>query len=673
MTNRHVSSLLVVAKGLLIEALVLDKTLQKGLARDARRLESLCVEHGDSVFTLLLPAGCKVLDQALDTGFLPPIRLPLFGGVGGTIIPRLFQGIWLKVFDSSGCLKASIDPTFVLILRSLLLLGSKVNMACAPSRVYNTTEEFFHVESSLPKPNSDIWHSESLDFSRVDCGSLLDLDQPGFSGSGCFIAKLAAIDRHLLDTCQRVADSVASSLGSFEPSELEFKHGPGATAEAKRGSSYKYSFPTWSSRLDAVFPWDLYGISSHGVLGLDNVQDLTPDEVDQPSRLLTVPKTAKGPRLIAAEPTANMYIQQGIANLLVSRIDAMPDSLGGSIKFHNQSISGDLALSASKKRNLATVDLKSASDRLSCWLVQRLFRGNLSLLKAASSSRTRYLRNDVDKKHPTVIELRKFATMGSALTFPVQSLSFFVLAVSATLYAEWHKWRDMSAKTPTWKDVASRVQVYGDDIILPVEALEHLERLIALVGLAVNRGKTFGGKNFRESCGVDGFQGYDVTPVKPRQFPVDDEPASIIAAIDTANLFHSKGLWYAAAAVKSLVRLTDDQVPLVGMDVGTWGDKSYAASNPSLDAEVRLALRSHRTRWNRDLHRHEYLVWQPKAVVRRTRRFEGPENLLQYFLEDPSGQILTNWQSGVNSVSDAALGLRWVAADALASAGSGRG
>jgi hypothetical protein len=78
--------------------------------------------------------------------------------------------------------------------------------------------------------------------------------------------------------------------------------------------------------------------------------------------------------------------------------------------------------------------LKSASDRISCWVIERLFRRSPSLLSALYATRTRWITQSLDKKSPEACRLRKFSTMGSAVTFPVQTILFSVLAVSSVLY-----------------------------------------------------------------------------------------------------------------------------------------------------------------------------------------------------------------------------------------------
>ena len=661
MTKGHVQQFLETVHGILLDAESLDSNLRKGLDRDLSRLTSLSIEHGDSVFTLLLPAIGKQLDAALDRGFLPLLGLPLAGRVNTrTVIPRLFSGIWLKVFDIHGCLRQEFDPTFVLILRQLLFIGAKLRIDCTPSAVFRTTKEFFDVESKIT-PAPPPWRGNGIDLPQSGVGSLLDLhptecDQPS-------LFETDDAERSLLGLCQRVADRVSSSFGEFLPQDWSFRHGPGATAEAPRGRGYKYSFPAWCNRLEAIFPYWEYGVPNSAVL-LESytVEDGIPESAYPPSsegasRLIAVPKTQKGPRLIAAEPTANQWAQQCIADFLTAkiaedaRLPAGRRTLSASLDFRDQSKNGRLALESSRTAAYATVDLKEASDRLSCWLVQRLWRKNYSVLGAMIASRTRFLLNSVDKKQPAITELRKFATMGSALTFPIQSIAFFVLSISAGLYT-----RKLDAKH--WKTLCKEVRVFGDDIIVPRDWLENLVHLLHMVGLKENPQKTFGGSNFRESCGVDAFRGYDVTPVKIKAFPTESRPGTVVSAIDTANNLFLRGLWHASKAYRSLVPpALSSRILTVRTGSGVWGDQSFVGSDvPS------------RKRWNDDLHRYEVSALQPISVKSRrhsSSRFEGYANLLQFFTEDPTDQFLSDWQSGLSSVAEAGIGRRWVAVEGL--------
>lgn len=139
MTKRHVESLLLLSRGILQDAVSLDNRLAKEVERDYQSLCSLSVEHGISLFTVFLPAMCKPLDRGLDSGRLGVLTGPLTRKVkGSSVIPRLFGGIWMRVFDKSGCLlnSESMDPTFVLILRQLLLVGKKVEVPSSSKAKY---------------------------------------------------------------------------------------------------------------------------------------------------------------------------------------------------------------------------------------------------------------------------------------------------------------------------------------------------------------------------------------------------------------------------------------------------------------------------------------------------------------------------------------------------------
>jgi len=661
MTKGYVDAFLEVIDGVLRDAVTLDHTLHKGCERDKTRLASLVSKHGHSVFTLLLPAIGKVLDQALDSGLLPLIGLPLAGRINTrTTIPRLFQGIWLKVFDISGCLKQEIDPTWVLLLRQLYYAGAKELIECSPSAVFRTTKEFFDVESSLP-PAGPIWDSAIDNVDRGMCGSLLDRI-PYDRDTGDLFEKPNLPDIALLTLCQRVADRVVASMGSFSPHRYDFRQGPGATSETPRGRGYKYSFPAWSPRLEDLFPFDEFGVPNSSVLAGDQSDRERPSEVEGHSRLVDVPKTAKGPRLIAAEPGSNQWCQQcGLsyfrevlrsdATARVRRDGALRLPINGpwdAIDFRNQDASRALARDSSLSASHATIDLKSASDRLSCWLIQRLFRANLSVLQLLVATRTRYMYNGLDKKYPSHIKLRKFATMGSALTFPVQSISFFILTISALLFERgWDASR--------WRSVCPEVRVYGDDIIVPIEGHKRLVGLLQLVGLAVNPQKTFFGRNFRESCGMDAFRGVDVTPVKVRRLPSKPRFGDVISMIDTSNEAFLKGLWWMASAIESAVpQNLRKEIPVVRASSGLWGVKSFCGG-----------MTTARKRWNHDLQRDEVLLLQPKAVVRKTQRHESDANLLQFFTEDPVGSLLSEWSSGMVGTAEAGLGRRRVGVEEL--------
>ncbi|DAD49989.1 TPA_asm: RNA-directed RNA polymerase, partial [ssRNA phage Esthiorhiza.2_31] len=649
MSKRYEEAYLRMVQGVFLDALTLDPTLHKSFERDLLRLKALIRQNGIPVFMIWLPAIDKALCRALDSNFLPSLQLPLTGKRNGkSRIPKLFQGIWMKIFDDSGCLMQDCDPTFVLLLRQLLSGFSKMRMEAPESALYRTTGDFFHVESNIPPPHP-LWDGDGSNIDVIDPGSLLDLDP----GVGDLYGDSSPTNISiLLDTCQRLADVVASSFGVYSPGESAFRHGRGATSEFRRGEGYKYSFPAWSSRLEYVYPYNEFGTSNSSLLGDISQFEVTPPSSDGQSRLIPVPKTHKAPRLIAAEPAANQWCQQNLLNFFVDALSvdrqSKRPSIGLSIDFERQDLSGITALESSQHGQLATIDLKEASDRLSCWLIQRLWRSNYSILSALVACRTRYLYNDVDSKLPSHIKLRKFATMGSALTFPMQSLAFFVICIASGLVHRNTMNGVHRVSLRNWRELCRDVRIYGDDLIVPVEWMTGLRSLMTAVGLKINDDKTFEGSSFRESCGIDAFRGYDVTPVKVKCFADTSKPSTVISVIDTCNLLHVKGLWHTAQSLRSSVDLRNIGVHHVSD--GYWGDVSFSGRKVS-----HLKMR-----WSPTVHRNEYLMLQPRAVSRSTRRFEGASNLLQYFTEDPTSSSLADWQSGKSAVSDAGICRRWV-------------
>jgi hypothetical protein len=381
-----------------------------------------------------------------------------------------------------------------------------------------------------------------------------------------------------------------------------FKHGPGAVAERLKQHE-KSCFPNWPHKLQNTFPFELCGKTIGSDAGMPSSHEVA-------SRLICVPKTAKGPRLIAAEPTSHQWCQQLLLRFLFVQCNS--HFHGDFIDFKNQQKSGDMVLEASLNRELATVDLSDASDRLTCWTVERIMRKNSSLLKALHAARTRYIRDEVSTV-PNFLSLRKFASQGTATTFPVMSLVMLCIAIGSTLGNERVTWARI-------RELRTKVRVFGDDIILPTYGYERLVRAMTLLQLKVNVAKSYIHGHFRESCGTDGFRGYDITPSKPKTL-VADSPASCQAVVDTSNNLFNKGFWYAS-------RTADDQLPIsvrkylriVGRnDAGFSGLSSFVGSD-----ERHLIQR-----WHHGLHRNEVRVWNLSNQTRRSER-DGFDALLDF-------------------------------------------
>jgi hypothetical protein len=722
------NGLLKVAEGVLKDYSLAYPTDVTDVARDKERLTRLTKERGLGLYTLDLPALDSALTRALESGRLI-VEGALSKRASATIlVPRIFRGLWLRIFDRCGNLMEGADPTALLFLRQLLCLGKKVEMACTPARIELALKEYYHVEQTAYVPtfswgHDDLGSDDSVSFvdlfdHSADTGRSEQLEFWEFPDS----LELVAADRTILRECQRNFDALSQAIGTFGIEEIlssiransngiGFRHGPGAVSDLT-SKEHKYDFPTWSEKLGASFPYYDYGtiLRSPGQPGSESYQDnLWPEEIPEPlgsvvegaegsadvvpglqqmaeqsgvqswseesdhvwveagtspldrfshhtsppsiheppSRLLAVPKTAKGPRLIAAEPTAHQWCQQFIKRYLEERLIGLFGT--NFVSFKNQGLSQELVSKASLDQSLATVDLSSASDRLTCWLVERAFRGNQPLLRALHATRTRWTADCVKTGKPqNFFVTKKFASQGTAVTFPVQSIIFLVIALTASGFRA-KRPEDFFCSNRFYSPIvrfSEQVRVFGDDIIIPKHGYESLCRLLHLLGLKVNQDKSFVKGYFRESCGMDAFKGVNVTPIKTKCI-VATGPQSRQSLVDYANNLHKAGFWYAAKVVESMLpEWVVNNLPVVGIGCGGDGRVSFQGTN-----------REHlRKRYNEKLHRFEYRSY---AQIVRTKRI--PTNslggVLQYFAEAP--EPTTKWEHGIHSRPKISDGLRW--------------
>jgi len=674
-----VNVLLHVVEGLHKDVLSAYPGLEVDLSRDYERLALYSQTRGIGLFTLDLPHLESLLLTGLEVGFLT-LEGPLSTAVSKRVrVPRLYSGLWLKVFDRHASLKQDVDVTALAFLRQLLVLGKKLELGCSHDRIQAAVRNYHDIERKLRHPTLR-WDEDSLGFDgtvdavhndlhlrhgvltlfpvdgdeisprqeegevthgyrtspafasgtlRLDLRDVCSGDRDSFLRSSPLFAQSAQRataseieqrlkDARLLGNIQRVADVIVGALPYLNPplfsqwleehgKGIGFKHGPGAVAERLKKHE-KSDFPNWPAKLQGTFGFEICG----SIAGSDSVRPLNHEVA---SRLIDVPKTTKGPRLIAAEPTSHQWCQQLVLRYFFESWRVLFGT--ALIDFKDQSKSGDLVLKASLDKSLATVDLSDASDRLTCWTVERIFRRNPSVLRALHAARTRYLRDDISEI-PDFLSLRKFASQGTAVTFPVMSIVMLCIALGSVMQGH--------ITLSRIRRMATQVRVFGDDIIIPAHGDEHLVRAMELLELKVNVAKSYVNGHFRESCGVDGYLGYDVTPCKPKTL-VADSPAACQAVVDNANNLYIKGYWNASTACLDLLppRLRRG-IRIVGRNAtGFSGLTSYSGSYESHLAK----------RWNSRLHRYEVRVWSLSVRTQKADR-NGFSALLDFFAQQHS-------------------------------------
>jgi hypothetical protein len=317
------------------------------------------------------------------------------------------------------------------------------------------------------------------------------------------------------------------------------KHGPGAVAD-RLTSNGKYDQRAWPLRLQRSFPADEFMFSSQREYAerKHEVNFLEPG-AEIPVRVITVPKTLKTPRVIAIEPTAMQYCQQALKRSLLSALKE-DDFLSRIIGFDDQTPNQRMARSGSLSGDLATLDLSEASDRVSNQHVRALFEDWHHLHDAVQSCRSR----KAEVPGHGVIRLAKFASMGSALCFPVEAMVFTTLIF---LGIE----RELSSplsRQQLIKLYGGKVRVFGDDLIVPRDHVLSVVDELGTFGYRVNAGKSYWTGRFRESCGREYYDGHDVSIVKVRRIlPTQRQDANgVISTVALRNLFYQDYEWATA-------------------------------------------------------------------------------------------------------------------------------
>jgi hypothetical protein len=272
--------------------------------------------------------------------------------------------------------------------------------------------------------------------------------------------------------------------------------GPGASLMAAGGDFYSKLF---AGTLTCTKPV-LYAMYRHYVSKLPlwrdaeerRAQDCEVVVVDY-NRISFVPKDNTISRTICTEPSLNMFYQLGLATFLEERLRVWGINLE-SQPFLNRK----MALRGSRDGSFATIDLSSASDSMSlkmlrCMLPKEWYE-LLLLLRA----------DYTELPDETKVPLHMVSTMGNGFTFPLQTILFS--AVVRSVY------KVMGIK-PVDGELGRTWSVFGDDIIVVAKAFTTVCRVLNLLGFCVNEKKSFKDGDFKESCGLDAYQGVDVRAV----------------------------------------------------------------------------------------------------------------------------------------------------------------
>lgn len=457
--------------------------------RDIETITRRHHEEGEPFLTITLDAFRVAFEAALEDGTWDNILIPGFRKDGR--LPAFLRGFVSLVFQKNGILRQFPDAQAVACIRQICGLTAKMRTDCKQAYVVKALASFQEVDAG------------------ATYGATADLKV-------CFALLFDGVLR-----------DVTNDISNHD---LCVKHGDGASYE-KILPNNRWNFAQWEDRMESAFPSYAYArLNANHTLSEPDVNYAEPTT---PVRVCLVPKTAKGPRTIAIEPSWRMYAQQGLLESLVRNIEKR----GLPPRFSSTVANRSAALVGSVDRKLATIDLSSASDSVSSRLVWELTGGRRIFRDALFACRS----SQALMPDGTTIVLNKFASMGSAVCFPIESMVFSAIALLALLPRRPNGQLDFSA----YRKAAASIIVYGDDIIVPSDKYMLVVEQLEAFGFQVNVKKSFHKGFFRESCGADFFMGYDVSYVKLRQ-PLSYStatPEETISTVSLRNQLAEKGRW----------------------------------------------------------------------------------------------------------------------------------
>lgn len=222
----------------------------------------------------------------------------------------------------------------------------------------------------------------------------------------------------------------------------------------------------------------------HYPLWFSTAQQCDRPLIQDSSQVTTVPKNAKTDRTIAIEPGINLWFQKGLGKMVRRRLRKCGFDLNSDVKNQRQAYLGSIS------NEVATIDMKAASDTIARRVVEEILPHDW--FSALESCRCREY-SLADITHP----YEKFSSMGNGFTFELESLIFGCAALVVCQHLH----------LPT-----DGVSVFGDDLVVPVQAVVELSEFLDFLGFTVNGSKSFSSGYFRESCGSYYFDGLDCKP-----------------------------------------------------------------------------------------------------------------------------------------------------------------
>lgn len=627
-----------------------------------RKLRKRLGSEGIGFLTKTLPAVGKCFDNTLAGGEpFDCTKHRLKPSVPGGKLPHFLGELFERVLHADGTLREDACVSSVRTIRQVSYLFYKYELPYTHEQETQVISAFEQAEKDLIESNSRI-QIAMAGRRRFETSVTKVFGADRYEANPSFILSAARLYLHRL-------------FEHFDPKDIIPRHGPGAVAQRERGPD-KYRWTKIPKRLADEFPIDAYFRASLGHV-CDSYRELPGIEDCEPSaRVVLVPKDSRGPRLISCEPAALQWIQQGLRQAIYRSVEVNPLSKDN-VFFTNQQPNQYGALLGSQPGvgdsidGYATLDLKEASDRVSVELVKTIFPEPLlaALLASRSCSTVVTEKGTNGSLNERTIQMIKFAPMGSALCFPIMALTVFSL-LRASLQCYWDACalRDSERSVDTsirgefvgqfmatavraargcrrachvsstlFHTECQRILVYGDDIIVPRYFARTAIAALEFFGLKANLRKCCTSGFFRESCGVDAFKGFNVTPVKLKTVWDTSSSAEVYESwIEYTNSLLRSGYEQTAKYLAGKLTERFRLVPSTAHHRYLTGAPALKDPLNLLGIEVTDPSQRIGIRWNSNLQRIEYKVLFTKPK-KSSRKFQsGWDQLLRFFTERAS-------------------------------------
>lgn len=491
--------------------------------RDLISINTRVRNEGLSFLTKALPQLGKALDKCLSSS--EPFTLPSTfkkSRIGAG--PELFRYLFCSVITPEGYVNPKLDTGVLVELRQLMYMLYKLEIPFTQAQEAKVLNDFVNVDAGLDRPSN--------------------------------------IDEEWLE---ETADLIRDIFASFDPTDIKPSHGPGSVATGERNHE-KHVFKRIYKTVEEVYPFtEYFEYSMSAVADRWHLYEDLEYLEHSTAKVVLVPKDSRGPRIISCEPLEMQWIQQGLGRAIVAHLERW-HLTRGHVNFTDQTVNRRLAQVGSITQEWVTLDMKEASDRVSSWLVFELFKHVPQLRDALFATRSTHTRLPSGQ----VVHMKKFAPMGSCLCFPVEALVFYALAVTSIVRKN-RLLYPTKGRRALADSARAAVYVYGDDIIVRVKDYDAVLQQLPTVGLMFNSNKCCTAGFFRESCGMDAYQGIDVTPLRIKKVYDNHRGVNantLVAYVAYSNAMYARGYRTVARHLASLVEEKLGELPITNRQQG---------------------------------------------------------------------------------------------------------